>query len=270
MRDISENVLLMSVVVLSVLIFTFWASAERDYTVNYRTQYALKAASKDATSILRSDSSMSAKNTNFDGSLRESNDYEIDREHAMGVFMRIFSENMNPIPRTEEELTMNMIKGIAEYDGISLQRWDGAWYPKEPYLHYSERTNTIYYFTLGNILKVRRNCTINETTIDNEISPYDFMTMKQLKNKAIMDTINIRINRAMVDNVATNRTSEVIQFHLPNFEISEAGGITQYNHVSNILESPGVIAVYDAIFPGMEKRLRIANLAGSELGLQIK
>lgn len=268
MRGIINTAGMILLIFASTVVFLRWTANEYAYDIEKEYEYALAAASKDATNHLRSDLTRSAKNSNFDGFQRESNDYEINTQAVNKVFFKTFHDNLSR-DHTKTEVSNNLVLMIAAFDGVMT--WSGKDYlPAEPYLHYHEPSKTLYFFTLGDALTVKRGGTYTTTKLESEASPYEFLTMKELKAKAIMDTISKRINGSAKLNYATKQTGQKPVFNLATYDKVQVGNKQDYNIIGNVLSAPAVIAVYDIAIPGGNKTLRSVNIGGTELGLDVR
>lgn len=270
MNHIAKLMVLMILLFVITSGYVHWADAQKQYTLSQRSAYALASATKDATAVLRNDLSENAKNTNFDGHGREAKDYEIGRDAAMQVFMKSFKANLNPLPRTDTEIKLNLVRGIASYEGVMMYTSDDQWYPLRPYAFYDPDSQTTYVFTLGEALTTIRNGVKVETTLTAEPSPYSFITLKELRDHAVMHTISQAVNEMALKTYSARRSAYKMVFTLPGFDFTEKDGVKYYSDIGNVLTEPGMIAVYDLKPVSGRIPMRIANLSGSELGLQIE
>ena len=270
MNHIAKLMVLMILLFVMTSGYVHWADAQKAYTLNQRSAYALASATKDATAVLRNDLTEDAKNANFDGHGREAKNYEIGRDAAMQVFMKSFKANLNPLPRTDTEIKLNLVRGIASYEGVMMYTTDDQWYPIRPYAFYDPDAQTTYVFTLGEALTTIRNGVKVETTLTAEPSPYNFLTLEELRNHAVMDTINRAVNEMTAKTYSAQRSAYKMVYRLPGFDFTEIDGIKIYSDIGNVLSEPGIIAVYDLKPVSGRKPMRVANLSGSELGLQIE
>ncbi len=271
MKHIIKLTFLTVLIGISALLFVYWTDHETRYTLHARMTYALSSATKDATFRLRADETELAKNRNFDGNQRAPNDYEISRDAAMEVFMKTFIANINPRPKHDEEILANMIRGVAAYDGVMFVSSGDQWSALQPYAHYCTTNKTVYSFTLGELVYIRVDGgALQEKTLGSLISPYDFLSMDQLRDQVVMETISSRLNELAHYTETSRRLDTRVDYRLPGFDSSVLNGVTRYNEIGNVIRAPSVIAVYDYPYKGTDHLMRIASLAGSHLSLELE
>lgn len=232
-------------------------------------EYALDAASYDATQLLMQTQTSDSANQLLDGVNLDDFGKRIQVNHnqVVSTVFDTFGRNVSPT----NKYNMPLI-GIAGYDLLDVYLTSHGWIGRSSYSYYDSNLNLSFLFTLGDEFEILDYATGVRSVhnLQTYVSPYPNLPMEDFRDYTVMLTLNRVISRAMSMTDANNtvlNTKEGIQLQLPLSDEWRAGALVR-NSYQNIIRSPSVFALVDEYGYGHDMRkVRIVSIGGAELML---